>query len=436
MTTLSRTTSPHTLTHAEVRRHFPALHASAPHASTVYLDNAGGSQVPDVVADAMHRYLTSTYVQLGADYDVSRASSATVARAHQFLKVLMNCPSHGLSQGASHGEVIIGGSTSTLCRMLADCYADSLAPGSEIIVCDTGHESNIGPWARLAKFGHTIKHWKVDPTTGHASLDDLKALLTTKTRIVAFPQVSNILGDIIDPAPIVKLAHAAGARVIVDGVAYAPHRAIDVAAWGCDFYVYSTYKVFGPHAAVMYASNDALAELTGPNHFFIPRTEWPRKFELGGANHESCAGILALDHYLRDITRTPRLNDLLDPANGFDRAVVTNAFDVMERLETPLQEQFMRWVTAQPQLRVVGPAHAHASRVCTISFVHKSKSSKQIAQAANARGFGLRFGNFYAYRLCQTLGFDTADGVVRVSLAHYNTHDEIDRLIACLQSLI
>ncbi len=415
------------------RAFFPALASEA-----VFLDNAGGSQLPGAVIDAMHRYLTTSFVQTGADYAASKAATATVKQAHEYLKTLM-----GVSHAASTGEVIIGASTSQLCRMLADCYADVLSPGDEVILCETAHESNVGPWMRLAKQGVTIRTWKiggasmfgevVESAGGPSRMKALKDLITSRTKLIAFPQVSNILGEIVDVPAIIKLAHEAGARVVVDGVAYAPHRAIDVSAWDVDWYVYSTYKVFGPHAAAMYGKADAMAELTGPNHYFIPRTEVPRKFELGGANHESCAAIAALETYLTQAAKA--WGGVPHPPEP--RAIVERAFHAFEVIENDLQRHFMQWLLAQPNLRVVGPANDHPSRVCTISFVStRGVSSKAIAQHCNAKGLGIRYGNFYAYRLCEALGLNPADGVVRASFAHYNTHEEVDRLIAALAEII
>lgn len=421
---------------SDVRSHYPSLGRPG---ADVFLDNAGGSQVPGVVADAIHHYLTHDYAQTGADYATSRRASATVAAAHRFLKVFMNVPdAPGAPPGSrTGGEVIIGPSTSQLCATLANAYAEVLKPGDEVVFCQTGHESNIGPWARLEKRGIAVRQWAVDPRTGHASLDSLRALLGSgRVRLVAFPQVSNVLGEVIDLEPIVRLVHDAGARVVVDGVAFAPHRAIDVAGWNVDWYVYSTYKVFGPHQAVLYGTRDALDELTGPNHYFIPKDELPRKFELGGVNHECAAGILALDQFLRDFVGVPRLSSPADPNAPFDRGVVTTAFDAMEALETPLQARLIDFLLSKPGVRLIGPASTGRERVCIVSFVHASKPSRQIAQAGNARGLGFRFGNFYAYRLVQALGLDPADGVVRVSFAHYNTMEEAERLIAFLDEVL
>lgn len=391
---------------SEVRAHFPSLQGHV-----AYLENAGGSQVPKVVADAIHRYMTNTYVQLGAPYDVSRISTAVVDDAHAFINRFMN--------GEGFGKVILGPSTTQLVTMLAECYSRLLKPGDEIIICETAHEANAGPWARLERFGLVVKTWRLDPATGQCSLADLEALLTPSTKIVAFPHVSNLLGEVVDVAAITELVHRHGARVVVDGVAYAPHRAIDVAAWDVDYYVYSTYKVFGPHMAALYGREDALAELQGPNHDFLPNGD-AYKFELGGANHEGCAGLLGLADYL---------SFLAGGGDGHSRSVIERAWDQAERFEMPIQEQLMDALNANPRVRIIGPTSAGRDRVCTVSFLHETLSPQEITARTDAAGIGIRYGHMYAYRLCKAMGIDPEPGVTRVSLAHYNSPDEIDALI-------
>jgi selenocysteine lyase/cysteine desulfurase len=256
-------------------------------------------------------------------------------------------------------------------------------------------------------------------------LEELQALLNDRTRIVAFPHVSNLLGEIVDVAAITKLAHAAGARVVVDGVAYAPHRAMDVKAWGVDWYAYSTYKVYGPHMGAMFGRDEAIAELTGPNHFFIPRDAVPYKFELGGASHEGCAGLLALREYLNVLASCERTEQI-------NRATVDAAFEIMTSCELPLQRRLIDWLRSRRDVRIIGPAHGEASRVATVSFVHDRLTPREVAAAAHAQDIGMRSGHMYAYRLCEALGIDVGEGVVRISAVHYNTIDEIERLIATL----
>lgn len=409
------------LTVERLRARFPGLRSP-----TVFLDNAGGSQIPDLVADAMRAYLTGSYAQLGGDYPESRAARQTVNQAHADVKTLMN------AQGA--GEVALGASTSILCHVLAGCYADALPARperDEIIVSTAGHESDVGPWMRLAQRGFRVRTWSVNPRTLRHEADDLRALLSPRTRLVAFPHVSNLLGDIDDVAGLTRVAHAAGARVLIDGVAFAPHRAMDVAGWGCDWYVYSTYKVFGPHMAAMFGRHEAFAELVGPNHFFIHATEIPYKFELGGVNHEGCAGLCALGAYLRLVAGQDE-----QTGRPLQRDTVTRAFDVIAALETRLQARLIEYLARKPEVRIIGPAHGGPSRVSTVSFVRAGRSSKAIAIALNAQGLGVRFGSFYSHRLAEQLGLDPADGVVRASLVHYNTLGEVERLIAALDRVL
>ncbi|MCP4247947.1 MAG: aminotransferase class V-fold PLP-dependent enzyme [bacterium] len=408
---------------AGIRALFPAIEASP----DALLDNAGGSQVPRCVADAIRDYMLTTYVQLGADYDTSRRSTETVERAHQFIRLFMN--------GAGRGQVVLASSTTVLCALLAECYARATDDGrDEIVVAQTAHEANAGPWFRMAERGFTVHTWPIEPERFELKLDNLRALLSDRTRIVAFPHVSNVLGRIEDAGAITKLAHEAGARVVIDGVAYAPHRAIDVAALEADWYVYSTYKVFGPHMAALFGTESAMAELEGPNHFFIPRTETPYKFEPGGPSHEGCAGLLALWPYLAALAGAV-------PGDEPSRAAVERAFGRIIELETALQTRLLEYLVTKPEVRIIGPERSTADRVATVSFVHRHRPSAEIVNAANARGYGIRFGHFYAYRLCNRLTregilHDVEDGVIRVSMLHYNTPAEIDRLIECLDEVL
>ena len=396
-----------------IRARFPALALD-----TVFLENAGGSQVPDVVIEGMAEYMRHSYVQLGADYGLSKKATALVEDAHDVVKTLMN------AEGV--GEVVLGHSSSWLFRMLADCYAKVLQPGDEIVLMEAGHEANLSPWLRLEDQGVVIRWWRVDPETGASRLEDLDALLNERTKLVAAVHVSNLLGEIIDLPEIVRRSHAVGAKVVADGVAYAPHRAIDVAAWGVDWYAYAAYKVYGPHMGVLYGTHEAFSELEGPNHFFIPRQMVPYKFELGGAPHEACAGVVALQHYLT----------FLAGMGLWARPTVEAAFLRMETLEAPLQTRLVEWLSSHPKVRIVGPAHADASRCATVSFVHESRSSREISLVAEHQDIGIRHGHMYAHRLCTALGIPEEDGVVRISCVHYNAIREVERLIEVLDPVL
>ena len=404
----------------QILRCFPALRSE-----TVFLENAGGSQMPAIVADRMRDYMLNTYVQLGAGYELSRRCDAVIDHAHDFINLFMN--------GIDTGRVILGPSCSQLCTMLAGCYADILQPGDEIIVDQSGHEANVGPWMKLTQRGVKVRMWPFDRESMSSRPEDLKALLTERTKLLAFVHVSNLLGGITDITAITKMVHDAGARVVVDGVAYAPHRPIDVAAWDVDWYVFSTYKTYGPHMAAMYGKLDAIDELTGPNHFFIPRGEVPYKFELGGACHEGCAGLLALADYFAFLASLGN-HEVADP---IDRAALLRAFEVMAACEQPVQRRLIDYLHGKPKVRIIGPDSAdNAVRVGTVSFVHDTRPSAEIAAALHRRNFAVRNGHMYAYRICTPLKMDPEDGVLRVSAVHYNTTDEIDRLIDVLQTVL
>jgi len=393
-----------------VRAWFPSLQTKF-----AYLENAGTSQVPAVVAEAMAHFMTTSYVQLGAGYGASRRADAVVAEAHAWMETFVNA--------ADTGRVALGPSTTVMMRHLAGAYGRHLSPGDEIIVADNNHESNAGPWYELAERGIVVRPWRVNPTTGSPELADLADLLNPRTKLVTLPHVSNLIGRVEPVAEVATLAHNVGARVVVDGVAFAPHRAIDVQALGADWYVFSNYKVYGPQNATLFGKNEAFAELTGPNHFFIDPTAIPYKFEPGGVSSVNCAGLLALRPYFQFLSDT----------RSDDRQTVTAAYATMESLERPLTERLLAYLATKPQVRVHGDAAVTENSVATISFTHTTLSSAEIVAAVHRHPVGIRHGHMYAYRLCQGLGLEPVDGVVRVSMVHYNSEDEVDALINGLE---
>jgi cysteine desulfurase family protein (TIGR01976 family) len=433
---MSTSTSPAVIDRAAFRAWFPALASD-----TVFLENAGGSQVPGVVADAMATYMTSCYVQLGAGYPESDQADAVVDGAHAFAERLMG--------GETAGRAALGPSTSQLVAMLAGSLAPRLGPGDEIVAMEAGHEANLGPWVRLAEStGATLRWWKVDPSTGESSLEDLAALLGPSTRVVAAVHVSNLMGHALDAKALADVVHAhSSARVVLDGVAFAPHRAVDVEAWGVDWYVDSTYKVYGPHMAMLWGRHEAWAELTSPYHFFTHDEAVPHPFEVGGANHEGCAGLLALAPYLAEVASLGRghapggppaerltVPQLLEAAGALTRGDITDAFACMEAAERPLQQRLLEWLASRPEARVIGRAVDGPERVPTIAFVVPGRRSSELASAAHAAGVALRHGHNYAHRLATAMGLDTDEGPVRVSAVHYNTPEEIERAITALDA--
>jgi len=400
-----------------IRAEFPALAGD-----WVFLDNAGGSQVLRRVADRIHDYLLTTSVQLGATYAVSRNAAERVLTARRSIARLIN---------AEHDdEVVVGGSTTSLMFMLAQAIAPGIRPGDEIVVTQTDHEANIGAWTRLRQHGAVIKLWPVDRDSLELELCDLDALLGPRVRWVAMTHASNVLGRINPVAEVARRVHAVGARLCVDAVAYAPHRLVDVQSSGADVYVFSFYKVFGPHLAVLWGRREVLLPLPSLNHYFIGADELPYKLQPGNVNYELSYGCIGIAEYLTDIGTSLG-------ADGPERARMQRAFDAFAAHEDALAEQLLAYLRDKRTVRVIGPPRVvPGERVPTISFVVNGKRPDAIVPLIDRCAIGIRHGDFYARRLIEALDLQAGGGVVRVSIAHYNTRDEIERLTAALEEVL
>lgn len=391
----------------EVRARFPALGGGF-----AFLENAGGSQLPDTVIEAIRAYLVDNFVQIGASYPKSERATQIVADAHEFASDLVN------ASGA--GTVILGPSTTVLVGMIANAYAKVWKPGDEVVVAATNHEANAGPWVRLEAAGAIVRHWPIDPETFRSEPAVLKTLLNERTRIVALPHASNLIGQVEDVKRVAEMAHAVGAKVCADGVAYAPHRAVDVKALGVDWYVLSAYKVFAPHLAMLFGTDEAFEELTGPGHFFFPQSPVAYRWEPGGPSHEACAGLLGLRPYLA----------FLAGEEYQGHSTVQKAFAQGEGLE---KAPFRRLIEGLKELgvRFVGPGEVRDDTLATVSFL-MDEPSDLVSARVNGPQRGLRHGHMYAVRLLDGLGIPREPGVVRASLAHYNTVEEVDDLLRAL----
>lgn len=401
-----------------VRSQFPALSSGY-----AYLDNAGGSAVLKPVADRITDYLLNSAVQLGASYSESVAAGERVMEARKSVAQFINA--------RYPEECVMGGSTTHLLQILCRAIAPSIQTGDEIIVTNCDHEANIGPWVRLCEErGATLRVWPVDAQSMELELGDLDALLNEKTRFVAMTHASNILGSVNPVAEVARRVHAVGGQLCVDAVAYAPHRLVDVQASGADYYVFSFYKTFGPHFAVMWGKREALLELPSLNHFFIGKEVIPYKLQPGNLNYELSYGCIGISDYLIDIGR--RLG-----ASGTDRQLMQAAFDAFEVQEDLLAETLLAFLRETPGVRIIGKSRVtEGDRVPTISFVVEGIQSEAIVRRVDNHRMGIRFGDFYARRLIEQLGLTPYGGVVRVSIAHYNTVDELNRLVEHLAQAI
>ena len=402
---------------ASLRSEFPALTNEC-----VYLDNAGGSQVLKRVADRIHDYLLTSSVQLGASYATSLLASERVLAARRAIAELINAP--------HDEEVVMGTATTALMFVLTQALLPGIKPGDEIIVTNTDHEANIGGWMRLKQAGAEIRIWEVNHDSLMLELDDLDRLLSANTRWVAITHASNVLGSVNPVEEVARRVHAVGGRLCVDGVAYAPHRLIDVQASGADVYVFSFYKVFGPHYAVLWGRRELLLSLPSLNHHFIGPDVLPYKLQPGNVNFELSWGCAGIVDYLDAVGTAIG-------APGTRRQRMQAAFDAFASHEDVIAEKLLAFLRSKSAVRIIGRDRVeNGNRMPTISFVVNGRHSEAIVRHADKVNIGIRFGDFYARRLIEALGLQAQGGVVRVSMAHYNTVEEIERLIACLDEVI
>nr|MCU0566595.1 cysteine desulfurase-like protein [Oculatellaceae cyanobacterium Prado106] len=395
-----------------VRSCFPALGKD-----WIFFDNAGGSQTLQSVVDRLGEFLLTSNVQLGASYGVSQLAGDRVLKARQAVATLMNA--------ADDREIIMGHSTSLLLRLLSIGLMRTWSAGDEVIVTNSDHEANVSPWRDLQRQGIVIKTWKLNPETLEFDLEDLQRLITPRTRLVAVTHASNILGTINPIGAIAQLVHAHGALLCVDGVGYAAHRLIDVQAWDVDFYAFSFYKVYGAHHAVLYGKRDRLLTIPGINHYFIEETDIPYKFQPGNVNFELSYSALGLCDYLSQLSA----KHFGDTSAKTLRGQMEQAFELISVHEQEIGDRLLQYLSQKSKVRIIGHSTAEVDRrVPTIAFSVNGTDSATIPTQVDSHHIGIRYGDFYAKHLIQDLGLIDQNGVVRVSMVHYNTLEEVDRL--------
>ncbi len=405
-----------------VRSKFPALESD-----WVFFDNGGGSQILQPVLDRISEYLLTSNVQHGASYSISQLAGERLRIAQQAMATLINAE--------DPAEIVMGGSTTALLQMLARCFSGVLAPGDEIIVSNGDHESNIGPWLNLERVGVEIKFWNVASDSHELRLEDLVSLMGPRTRLVSVTHTSNIFGTINPVRKIADAVHEHGALLCVDGVAFAPHRAIDVRAMDADFYVFSCYKTFGPHHALLYGKMSHLKELPSQNHFLVAEDNIPYKFQPGNVNYELSYGMTGLTDYLNELAVQHGDGTRAVPEKPeVGRVSVLEAFEMIGEHEEALSAHLLDFLHGKPNARIIGLDSADRDqRVSIISFTVDGVRHSEIVGRVDDHKIGIRSGHFYSARLIDALGLPSDGGVVRVSMVHYNTVDEVERLTELLE---
>jgi selenocysteine lyase/cysteine desulfurase len=402
-----------------VRAQFPAF-AEPALAGLAFFENAGGSYPCRQVVDRLARFYRARKVQPYGAFGPSRLGGAEMDEARDRLAALM---------AAAPEELHFGPSTSANTYVLAQAVRDWLAGGdAAVVVTDQDHEANSGVWRRLSAAGIEVREWKIDPQTGHLDPAALRPLLADgRVRLVCFPHCSNVVGAINPVAEIAAMARAAGARTCVDGVSYAPHGLPDFAALGCDIYLFSAYKTYGPHQGIMLMRAEFNAELPAQGHFFNAGTP-TKRFTPAGPDHAQVAACAGIADYI-DALHAHHVGGEAAPA-ARNRAV----HGLMRAAEVERSAPLLDYIARRNDLRLIGPAEA-AARAPTVA-VDLGRPAEPVAAALAAHGIGAGGGHFYAVRPLAAMGIDPARGVLRMSFVHYTTAGEIDRLIAALDTVL
>ena len=401
-----------------VRSQFPAF--SEPSlAGFAHFENAGGSYACRQTIEWLNRYYRQTRVQPYYAFEPSRLAGEQMDAAKERLAAWLNVGSD---------ELHFGPSSSQNTYVIAQALRRYLSPGDEVIVTTQDHEANSGSLSRLKDEGFVVREWKVDPVSAELNPKDLEALLSPRTRVVAFTHCSNVVGSINPVRELTDLIHRAGAWAFVDGVAFSPHGLPDIEALGADLYFFSMYKVYGPHLGAMYLRRELNARLPNQGHFF--NAEYPSKrFTPAGPDHAQIAAVNGVMDYMEAVAARHGAGG--QPIQT-QAAAVRNLF---RQHEIALLQPLLDFLSGHSGVRLIGRTRA-AERAPTVAFTVEGSSSTDLAKQLADLKLGVGVGNFYAYRLVKALGIDTDDGALRASFVHYTSQEEISRLIGALDQLL
>lgn len=405
------------------RSQFPALARTVNNQPAVYFDGPAGTQVPQRVIDAIGHYLSHNSANHGGHFPTAIESDNLLDEAHHAYADLL-----GADDPAC---VYFGQNMTSLTFALSRAIARTWRPGDEVIVTRLDHDANVSPWVLAARDAGATVRWidfRLEDCT--LDLDQLRNSINARTKLVAVGCASNSVGTINPVKQIAKWAHDAGSLVFLDAVHYAPHARIDVNELGCDFIACSAYKFFGPHTGIMWGRRDLLESLEA--YKVRPATnELPGKWMTGTQSHESIAGCLAAVEYLADIGRTIEQQPKMPR-----RAALGVAYRAFGNYERQLLERLMLGLAKLPEVKVYGITQPERfdQRVSTVAIVHNRYHSAELAERLGREGVFAWHGNYYALNLSEGLGREP-HGMLRIGLVHYNTAEEVDRLLHLLATL-
>lgn len=393
-----------------VRSQFPAFSTPALQ-GVAHFENAGGSYACQQVIDRLTRFYTERKLQPYAPADPSRLGGEEMDEAHQRLAAYL---------GVGTDELSFGPSTTANVYVLAQAFAGFLEAGEAIVVTNQDHEANTGAWRRLAEKGIEVREWKVDPDTGHLNTSDLENLLDENVRLVCFPHCSNVVGEINPVVEITALAHTAGAFVCVDGVSFAPHGPPDIGALGCDIYLFSAYKTYGPHQGIM-AIRRELAEILPNQAHNFNGSDLTKKFTPAGPDHAQVAACAGMVDYFEAF------------ASHHGVSGAAHVQKLMRGAEIERMQPVLSFLAGRNDVRLLGPTSAE-NRAPTFALEVDAPAAK--AEALAKQGIIAAASDFYALRTLDGMGVDPQTGVLRLSFAHYTSEGEVDKLLNALESVL
>ena len=426
---------PQTLDLSSYRRYFPALAQNINGKQAIYFDNPGGTQVAQQVIDAMVSNLREANANTNGAFVTSQRTDQVIAAARSAMADFLHA--------ASPSEIVFGPNMTTLTFAFSRAIGKTLQPGDEIVVTTLDHDANVAPWLALQEHGVVIRTVDVHSKDVTLDMEDMRAKIGKRTKLVALGYASNAVGTINDVATAIDWAHQAGALAWIDAVQYAPHGPIDVQTLDADFLVCSSYKFFGPHLGILYGKSEHLQRF--PAYKVRPSSNViPDRWETGTQNHEGLAGLVGAVDYLALLGREQSVHysdtfnvDAASRSYSNRQRELKLAMQAIMDYERELAVQLLAGLREIKGLRVYGITNPQdiTRRVPTVACTIEGYSPRELAEYLAAQGIFAWDGNYYALGVMERLGLEEHGGALRLGMAHYNTLDEIDRVLGVLEGL-
>jgi cysteine desulfurase family protein (TIGR01976 family) len=417
------------------RRYFPSLAQDVKGKQAIYFDNPGGTQVAQQAIDAMVSYFREANANTHGAFLTSKRTDQVIAAARSAMADFLHA--------ASSNEIVFGPNMTTLTFAFSRAIGKTLQPGDEIVVTILDHDANVAPWLALQERGVVIRTVDVHPEDVTLDMEDMQSKICERTRVVAVGYASNAVGTINDLATIIRWAHEVGALVWIDAVQFAPHGPIDVQLLDADFLVCSSYKFFGPHLGILYGKAELLENF--PAYKVRPASNHiPERWETGTQNHEGLAGLVGVIDYLAMLGRehAAQYDNVFDAGSrGVSytgrRRELKIAMQAIMDYERGLSAQLLAGLREIKGLQVYGITDPRqlAWRVPTVTCNIEGHSPRELAERLASQGIFAWDGNYYALGIMERLGLEERGGALRLGMVHYNSLDEIDLVLDCLEQV-